>query len=81
MLVISDGAPGRRFDRVGNGGTYLERHLRQVIGWIEGRSTSNWRRSGSARRDTLLFARRYDHGRRAIGRALIEQLAALFDKR
>ena len=30
---------GRRFDPVGQfSGTYLERHLRQVIGWIEARS-------------------------------------------
>ena len=39
LLVISDGAPVDDSTASANGGTYLERHLRQVIGWIEGRSS------------------------------------------
>ena len=48
LLVISDGAPVDDSTASANGGTYLERHLRQVIGWIEGRPASSWRRSASA---------------------------------
>ena len=39
LLVISDGAPVDDSTASANGGTYLEQHLRQVIGWIEGRSS------------------------------------------
>ena len=35
LMVISDGAPVDDSTASANGGTYLERHLRQVIGWIE----------------------------------------------
>ena len=38
LLVISDGAPVDDSTASANGGTYLERHLRQVIAWIEERS-------------------------------------------
>ena len=38
LMVISDGAPVDDSTLSVNSGSYLERHLRQVIGWIEGRS-------------------------------------------
>src|SRR5207253_1989435 len=38
LMVISDGAPVDDSTLSVNSGTYLERHLRQVIGWIEGKS-------------------------------------------
>ena len=38
LMVISDGAPVDDSTLSVNGGTYLERHLRKVIGWIEARS-------------------------------------------
>src|SRR3546814_8566879 len=38
MMVISDGAPVDDSTLSVNSGTYLERHLRQVIEWIENRS-------------------------------------------
>src|SRR5258705_12428174 len=37
-MVISDGAPVDDSTASANGGLYLERHLRQVIEWIEKRS-------------------------------------------
>ena len=39
LMVISDGAPVDNSTASANGGSYLERHLRQVIEWIERRST------------------------------------------
>ena len=39
LMVISDGAPVDDSTASANGGSYLERHLRQVIDWIETRST------------------------------------------
>ena len=39
LMVISDGAPVDDSTASANGGSYLERHLRQVIEWIEKRST------------------------------------------
>jgi hypothetical protein len=39
LMVISDGAPVDDSTASANGGSYLERHLRQVIDWIEKRST------------------------------------------
>src|SRR3546814_6623052 len=38
LMVISDGAPVDDSTLSVNSGSYLERHLRQVIGWIETRS-------------------------------------------
>ena len=38
LMVISDGAPVDDSTASANGGVYLERHLRQVIGWIETKS-------------------------------------------
>ncbi|HEX8526805.1 cobaltochelatase subunit CobT, partial [Allosphingosinicella sp.] len=39
LMVISDGAPVDDSTLSVNSGTYLERHLRQVIAWIEARSS------------------------------------------
>src|SRR3546814_7361654 len=39
LMVISDGAPVDDSTLSVNSGTYLERHLRRVIAWIENRST------------------------------------------
>ena len=39
LMVISDGAPVDDSTASANGGTYLEKHLRTVIGWIETRSS------------------------------------------
>ena len=38
LMVISDGAPVDDSTLSANPGNYLERHLREVIGWVESRS-------------------------------------------
>jgi cobaltochelatase CobT len=82
MLVISDGAPVDDSTASANGGTYLERHLRQVIGWIEGRSTIELAAIGIGHDVTRYYSRAVTiMDAEQLGGALIEQLAALFDKR
>ena len=69
LLVISDGAPVDDSTASANGGTYLEKHLRQVIGWIEGRSSIELAAIGIGHDVTRYYSRaRDDHGCRAIGR-------------
>ena len=81
LLVISDGAPVDDSTASANGGTYLERHLRQVIGWIEGRSSIELAAIGIGHDVTRYYARAVTiMDAEQLGGALIEQLAALFDK-
>jgi len=81
LLVISDGAPVDDSTASANGGTYLERHLRQVIGWIEGRSTVELAAIGIGHDVTRYYSRAVTiMDADQLGGALIEQLAALFDK-
>jgi cobaltochelatase CobT len=81
LLVISDGAPVDDSTASANGGTYLERHLRQVIGWIEGRSNVELAAIGIGHDVTRYYARAVTiMDAEQLGGALIEQLAALFDK-
>ena len=82
LLVISDGAPVDDSTASANGGTYLERHLRQVIGWIEGRSNIELAAIGIGHDVTRYYTRAVTiMDAEQLGGALIEQLAALFDKR
>ena len=82
LLVISDGAPVDDSTASANGGTYLEKHLRQVIGWIEGRSNVELAAIGIGHDVTRYYARAVTiMDAEQLGGALIEQLAALFDKR
>jgi len=82
LLVISDGAPVDDSTASANGGTYLERHLRQVIGWIEGRSSIELAAIGIGHDVTRYYTRAVTiMDAEQLGGALIEQLAALFDKR
>jgi cobaltochelatase CobT len=82
LLVISDGAPVDDSTASANGGTYLERHLRQVIGWIEGRSSVELAAIGIGHDVTRYYSRAVTiMDAEQLGGALIEQLAALFDKR
>ena len=82
LLVISDGAPVDDSTASANGGTYLERHLRQVIGWIEGRSAIELAAIGIGHDVTRYYSRAVTiMDAEQLGGALIEQLAALFDKR
>ena len=81
LLVISDGAPVDDSTASANGGTYLERHLRQVIGWIEGRSNIELAAIGIGHDVTRYYSRAVTiMDAEQLGGALIEQLAALFDK-
>jgi cobaltochelatase CobT len=82
LLVISDGAPVDDSTASANGGTYLEKHLRQVIGWIEGRSNVELAAIGIGHDVTRYYSRAVTiMDAEQLGGALIEQLAALFDKR
>jgi len=82
LLVISDGAPVDDSTASANGGTYLEKHLRQMIGWIESRSNVELAAIGIGHDVTRYYARAVTiMDAEQLGGALIEQLAALFDKR
>ncbi|MDV3257067.1 MAG: cobaltochelatase subunit CobT [Sphingomonas sp.] len=81
LLVISDGAPVDDSTASANGGTYLERHLREVIRWIEGRSSVELAAIGIGHDVTRYYSRAVTiMDAEQLGGALIEQLAALFDK-
>ena len=81
LLVISDGAPVDDSTASANGGTYLEKHLRQVIGWIEGRSPVELAAIGIGHDVTRYYERAVTiMDAEQLGGALIDQLAALFDK-
>ncbi len=81
LLVISDGAPVDDSTASANGGTYLEKHLRQVIGWIETRSNVELGAIGIGHDVTRYYERAITiMDADQLGGALIEQLAALFDK-
>jgi len=82
LMVISDGAPVDDSTASANGGTYLERHLRQVIGWIEAKSSVELAAIGIGHDVTRYYSRAVTiMDAEQLGGALIEQLAALFDKR
>ena len=81
LLVISDGAPVDDSTASANGGTYLEKHLRQVIGWIETKSPVELAAIGIGHDVTRYYARAVTiMDAEQLGGALIEQLAALFDR-
>jgi cobaltochelatase CobT len=82
LLVISDGAPVDDSTASANSGAYLERHLRQVIGWIETRSSVELAAIGIGHDVTRYYARAVTiMDAEQLGGALIEQLAALFEAR
>ena len=63
-----------------NSGSYLERHIRQVIAWIENRSSVELIEIGIGHDVTRYYARAVTiMDAEQLGGALIEQLAALFD--
>lgn len=81
MLVISDGAPVDDSTLSVNSGSYLERHLREVIAYIEGRSPIELLAIGIGHDVTRYY-------RRAVtitdvdqlGGAVVGQLTDLFDE-
>lgn len=80
LMVISDGAPVDDSTLSVNSGSYLERHLRQVIGWIESRSPVELIAIGIGHDVTRYYSRAVTiMDAEQLGGTLIEQLAALFD--
>ncbi|MCM8557843.1 cobaltochelatase subunit CobT [Sphingomicrobium sediminis] len=80
LMVISDGAPVDDSTGSANGGTYLERHLRQVIDWIETKSPVELAAIGIGHDVTRYYQKAVTiMDAEQLGGVLIEQLAALFD--
>ncbi|GAA4749224.1 cobaltochelatase subunit CobT [Sphingomonas daechungensis] len=80
LMVISDGAPVDDSTASANGGAYLERHLRQVIEWIERRSTVELVAIGIGHDVTRYYSRAVTiMDAEQLGGAMIEQLANLFE--
>jgi cobaltochelatase CobT len=81
LMVISDGAPVDDSTASANGGSYLERHLREVIGHIENRSGVELAAIGIGHDVTRYYRRAVTiMDAEQLGGALVEQLAALFDR-
>ncbi len=81
LMVISDGAPVDDSTLSVNSGNYLERHLRQVIGWIEGRSPVELIAIGIGHDVTRYYRRAVTiMDAEQLGGAMVEQLAGLFDE-
>ena len=80
LLIISDGAPVDDSTASANSGTYLEKHLRNVIGWIETKSSVELAAIGIGHDVTRYYSRAVTiMDAEQLGGALIDQLAALFD--
>ena len=80
LMVISDGAPVDDSTLSVNSGSYLERHLRQVIGYIEAKSPVELAAIGIGHDVTRYYARAVTiMDVEQLGGTLIEQLAGLFD--
>ncbi|HKP33262.1 MAG TPA: cobaltochelatase subunit CobT, partial [Sphingomicrobium sp.] len=82
LMVISDGAPVDDSTASANGGSYLERHLRQVIEWIEKRSTVELIAIGIGHDVTRYYGRAVTiMDADQLAGAMVEQLAQLFESR
>ena len=80
LMVISDGAPVDDSTLSVNTGNYLERHLRQVIKYIEGRSPVELTAIGIGHDVTRYYAKAVTiMDAEQLGGTIIEQLAALFE--
>jgi len=80
LMVISDGAPVDDSTLSVNSGSYLERHLRQVIGWIEQRSPVGLVAIGIGHDVTRYYSRAVTiMDVDQLAGTMIEQLASLFD--
>jgi cobaltochelatase CobT len=80
LMVISDGAPVDDSTASANGGSYLERHLRQVIDWIEKRSSVELIAIGIGHDVTRYYSRAVTiMDADQLAGAMVEQLAQLFD--
>ncbi|MCD2322815.1 cobaltochelatase subunit CobT [Sphingomonas sp. IC-56] len=80
LMVISDGAPVDDSTLSVNSGSYLERHLRQVIGWIEARSPVSLVAIGIGHDVTRYYDRAVTiMDAEQLAGTMVEQLASLFD--
>ncbi len=80
LMVISDGAPVDDSTASANGGSYLERHLRQVIEWIEARSSVELIAIGIGHDVTRYYSRAVTiMDADQLAGAMVEQLAKLFE--
>ncbi|GAB4136122.1 MAG: cobaltochelatase subunit CobT [Sphingomonadales bacterium] len=80
LMVISDGAPVDDSTLSVNSGSYLERHLRQVIEWIETRSPVELLAIGIGHDVSRYYSRAVTLvDAEQLGGAMTEQLAGLFD--
>ena len=81
LMVISDGAPVDDSTLSANPGSYLEQHLRAVIGWIEGHTDIELAAIGIGHDVTRYYRRAVTIGdMEQLAPVMTEQLAALFDK-
>ena len=81
MMVISDGAPVDDTTSSSNGGAYLERHLRDVIQYIETRSPVELLAIGIGHDVTRYYRRALTIvDVEQLGGAMIDKLAELFDE-
>src|SRR6476661_1389978 len=80
LMVISDGAPVDDSTASANGGSYLARHLRQVIEWIEKRSTVELIAIGIGHDVTRYYNRAVTiMDADQLAGAMVDQLALLFE--
>ena len=80
LMVISDGAPVDDSTASANGGNYLENHLRQVIEWIETRSTVELIAIGIGHDVTRYYRRAVTiMDAEQLAGAMVDQLASLFE--
>jgi len=80
LMVISDGAPVDDSTASANGGSYLEKHLRQVIEWIERRSPVELIAIGIGHDVTRYYDRAVTiMDADQLAGAMVDQLAMLFD--
>jgi cobaltochelatase CobT len=79
-MVISDGAPVDDSTLSANPGNYLERHLREVIEWIETRSEVELLAIGIGHDVTRYYRRAVTiSDPEQLGGVMLSQLSALFD--
>ena len=80
LMVISDGAPVDDSTLSVNNGAYLERHLRQMIGWIETKSPVELCAIGIGHDVTRYYSKAVTiMDAEQLGGTMVEQLAGLFD--
>jgi len=81
LMVISDGAPVDDATLSANPGNYLERHLRDVIEWIENRSTVELTAIGIGHDVTRYYQRAVTIvDAEELGGTMMAKLAELFDE-